>query len=168
MLRNKCYPLEEAPLPSSLSFPEFLVCTQATKKATVLDKIDGNLDPSSPSPKSRMEKKQPRSQGSLLLERILVFAWLDSGKRGFQSISQLINQSINQSNKLRLSKRGWHEIVEKTTVLYYSRSAQDCSFFFSFIYQVTTPVTYRISSNNSRPSSMNCLPRIIAPFDGNI
>ena len=122
LLRNKRYPLEEAPLPSLFSYlflnfssavrpPKKLpacrrllfpllhcytratkeigdVCTKATKKATVLDKIDGTLRPVLPFPQIKDEKKQLRSQGSLLLGRILVFAQLIPGKGGF-------NQSVN-------------------------------------------------------------------------
>ena len=135
LLRNKRYPLEEAPLPSLFSylFLNFSSAVRPPKKLPACRRLlfpllhacnkgnrrrlhEGNQKSYSlgqnrwkfrivlPSPQIKDEKKQLRSLGSLLLGRILVFARLDSGKRGFQSISQLINQSINQSIKQTLTK----------------------------------------------------------------
>ena len=122
LLRNKRYPLEEAPLPSlflnfssasrppkklpscrRLLFPLLHACNKGNRrrlhegnqKRYSLGQNRWKFRPVLPFPQIKDEKKQLRSQGSLLLGRILVFARLDSGKRGFQSISQLINQSIN-------------------------------------------------------------------------
>ena len=124
LLRNKRYPLEQAPLPSlflnfssasrppkklpacrRLLFPLLHACNKGNRrclhagnqKSYGLGQNRWKFRPVVPSPQIKDDKKQPRSQGSLLLGRILVFARLDSGKRGFQSISQLINQSISQS-----------------------------------------------------------------------
>ena len=71
------------------------VCTKATKKATVLDKIDGTLRPVLPFPQIKDEKKATSFPGFSPTWAHFGFRTAYSGKRGFQSISQLINQSIN-------------------------------------------------------------------------